>query len=225
MLRDGGGRAEALSATSPDRGSGRGADSVDVPAVTPAAASVSARVVVAACAAALVTALFVVGPADGSGRAWSAYLAPAGTCRGENDTQASLPAQARAIDCLVNWARAQDKRGRLKPRPALRKAAALKGRIVASCGQFSHTPCGTGMSAAVAETGYRFVLFGENLFAGPWGRVRPREVVSAWLRSPPHRENLLGYRFRDFGVAPARAHGLLGPGDAVVWTAAFATPS
>jgi uncharacterized protein YkwD len=179
---------------------------------------------VAACAAALVTALLVVGHADGSRRAWKPYLAPAGTCRGENDARASLAVQARAIACLVNWARAQDRHTRLKSRAALRRAAALKSRTVASCGQVSHTPCGTDFRAAVSEAGYRFVRYGENLFAGPWGRVSPRDVVSAWLRSPPHRENVLGFRFRDFGVAPARAHGLLGPGDAVVWTAAFATP-
>jgi uncharacterized protein YkwD len=182
-------------------------------------------VAVAVCVAALLATLLFVARADGAGRAWSAYLAPAGTCPGENDSAASPAAQTRTIDCLVNWARAQDRRTRLELRPALRKAAALKGRIVASCGQFSHTPCGTQVSATVSKTGYRFVVMGENLFAGPWGHVSPREVVSAWLRSPPHRANLLAYRFRDFGVAPVRAHGLLGPGDAVVWTATFATPS
>jgi uncharacterized protein YkwD len=169
-------------------------------------------------------ALLVAGRAQSSGGDWSAYLAPAGTCPGENEIAAPLATQTRAIGCLVNWARAQERRSRLRQAPALRRAAAIKGSVVASCRQFSHTPCGTDMTAAVRESGYRFALLGENLFAGPWGKVSPREVVTAWLLSPPHRANLLGRRFRDLGVAPVRAHDLLGPGDAIVWTAAFAVP-
>jgi len=169
--------------------------------------------------------VLVAGRAHASDDAWSAYLAPEGTCAGENDRAAPLAAQSRTIGCLVNWARAQERRHPLRQRPALNRAAALKGQVVAQCGQFSHTPCGIDVAAAARKAGYRYALFGENLFAGPWGQVSPREVVTAWLRSPPHRANLLGRKFRDVGVAPARAHGLLGKGDAIVWTAAFASPS
>ena len=193
--------------------------------VTPAALAMSLRLALLACLGGLLVASLVAGKASGSDGAWSSYLAPAGTCAGENDSAAPLAAQSRSIGCLVNWARARERRRHLTQRPTLRRAAALKGEVVASCGQFSHTPCGIDLTAFARQAGYRYVLFGENLFAGPWGRVSPREVVSAWLRSPPHRANLLGRRFRDLGVAPARAPGLLGQGDAVVWTAAFASPS
>jgi uncharacterized protein YkwD len=101
----------------------------------------------------------------------------------------------------------------------------MKGRVVVECGQFSHTPCGRDMASQVRASGYRFALFGENLYAGPWGDVSPREVVGAWLRSPAHRENLLSPAYRHLGVAPARAPGLLGTGESVLWTAAFASPS
>ena len=67
----------------------------------------------------------------------------------------------------------------------------------------------------------RYATFGENLFAGTQGRVSARDVVSAWLQSPPHRANLLNRSFRDVGVAPVLAHGLLDAGDSVVWTATF----
>jgi uncharacterized protein YkwD len=106
----------------------------------------------------------------------------------------------------------------------LSRAAALKGKGVASCGQFSHTPCGTDVTAAVRASGYRYATFGENLFAGTWGQVTARDVLTAWLQSPPHRANVLNPSFRDVGAAPARASGLLGDGDAVVWTATFASP-
>lgn len=151
-------------------------------------------------------------------------MAPVGTCVGESGEGASPAAQARSVGCLVNWARTQQGVKRLTQRRALARAAAMKGRVVAECGQFSHAPCGSDPSAQVRAAGYRFALFGENLYAGPWGRVSPREVVSAWLRSPSHRANLLSPAYRELGVAPARAAGLLGSGESVLWTAAFATP-
>ena len=58
--------------------------------------------------------------------------------------------------------------------------------------QFSHTPCGADFTASVRRAGYRYRRFGENLFAGPWGRVTARDVVAAWLKSPGHRANILG---------------------------------
>jgi uncharacterized protein YkwD len=178
-----------------------------------------------ACVAACVLVALLTGRADGAGRAWGSYLAPAGTCAGESDARVSRAQKARAIGCLVNWARAQTGRPGLTQRRALARAAALKGRAVAECGDFSHTPCGTDLAAHVRATGYRFAMFGENLFAGPYGRVSAREVVRAWLESPSHRANLLSPDYRELGIAPARAQGILGSGDAVLWTAAFATPS
>jgi uncharacterized protein YkwD len=76
----------------------------------------------------------------------------------------------------------------------------------------------------VSASGYRYASFGENLFAGTWGRVTPREVVNAWLQSAPHRATMLSGRFRHVGAAPVHAQGLLGGADAVVWTATFASP-
>jgi uncharacterized protein YkwD len=80
------------------------------------------------------------------------------------------------------------------------------------------------VTAAVQAAGYRYSTFGENLFAGTWGQVSARDVVSAWLQSAPHRGTILSPSYRHVGAAPARAHGLLGDGDVVVWTATFASP-
>ena len=192
--------------------------------VTSAPAAAPVRLALVAAVFSSLAALLVVGQADGASRGWSAYLAPTGACKAATDPAAAPAVQARAISCLVNWARVQDRRGRLKQRPALTRAAALKGQSVASCGQFSHTPCGTNLTAAVHASGYRYSRFGENLFAGMWGQVSARDIVSAWLQSPPHRANVLAPSFRHVGAAPARAPGLLGGGDAVVWTATFASP-
>jgi uncharacterized protein YkwD len=174
--------------------------------------------------AASILAFLLAGRADGAGRAASAYLAPAGTCSSADDAAAPAAVQARAVACLVNWARRQDSRSRLLRRSALTRAALLKGQSVASCGQFSHTPCGAEVTSGVNASGYRYATFGENLFAGTWGRFTPRDVVNAWLNSPPHRANMLSGRFRHVGAAPVLAKGLLGGSDAVVWTATFASP-
>jgi uncharacterized protein YkwD len=200
-----------------DQRRGRGT----VRTVTSASAAAPVRLVAIALAVASVLGFVVAGRADGAERSWSTYLAPEGACQSANDPLASADVQVRAVACLVNWARVQDRRTRLVRRTALQRAAILKGQRVASCGQFSHTPCGSAVTAAVQAAGYRYATFGENLFAGTWGHVSAQDVVSAWLQSPPHRANLLSPSFRDVGTAPVLAHGLLDSGDAVVWTATF----
>jgi uncharacterized protein YkwD len=177
-----------------------------------------------AAVAAVVTLLAFAATSRADGASASAYLAPAGACRDAENPLASQAAQIRAVSCLLNWARARAGHTRLDRRQALQHAATLKGRRVASCKQFSHTPCGSAVTAAVTASGYRYGWFGENLFAGTWQRVTARDVVSGWLHSAPHRANVLRPQFRHVGVAPVRARGLLDGADAVVWTATFASP-
>ena len=191
--------------------------------VTSARAAAPVRLIAISVAVVASLAFLVAGRADGASRSWSAYLAPESACRSASDPAASAAVQTSAVACLVNWARVQDRRARLVRRPALQRAAAMKGHRVASCGQFSHTPCGSAVTTAVRATGYRYATFGENLFAGTWGQVSARDVVAAWLESPSHRANILSPSFRDVGAAPVRAQGLLDGGDAVVWTATFAS--
>lgn len=210
--------------SSPGQGKDPGSLSPTVGTVAPVTAATRVRVVLTAgLVAALATFLLVAGRADGAGSVSSAYLAPAGACAASDDASAPAASQMRAVACLVNWARRHEGRARLQRRSALRRAAELKGQSVASCGQFSHTPCGSAVTSGVNAAGYRYATFGENLFAAT-GSVTPRQVVTAWLNSPPHRANMLSGRFRHLGTAPVRASGLLGGADAVVWTATFASP-
>ncbi len=178
--------------------------------------------------AAFVVALFAillsVGVAQGRPGAATSFLAPASVCPGADDAAASPAVQRRAVGCLVNWARRHDRRLSLRQPASLQRAALLKGRQVVACTAFSHTPCGAGPAAAVKAAGYRFSSYGENLFFGPWGQVTPRQVVAAWLASPPHRANILRPIFRDFGATFVRASGFDPGGDSVVWVAAFGSP-
>jgi uncharacterized protein YkwD len=132
--------------------------------------------------------------------------------------------QRRALGCLLNWARAQDGRGRLGLSRSLDRAAALKGRRIVACNVLSHAPCGGDPTAQLRAAGYRYARFGENLFVGPWGEVSARDVAAAWLRSPAHRANVLRGDFRDVGAAVVRASGLMDGGDAAVWVVAFGSP-
>jgi uncharacterized protein YkwD len=192
--------------------------------VSGGAAAAPARNALVALCATFVAACALVSTADGGGRSAAALLAPAGACESANDPRASAAAQIRAVACLINHARAKERRGQLADSALLTRAAALKGRQVASCGDFSHTPCGTDFAATFRRAGYRYASVGENLYAGPWGRVTARDVVLAWLRSPGHRANMLSPGFRQVGAAPVRANSLLGNSASVVWTATFGTP-
>lgn len=193
-------------------------------AVEAIAGSTPARKALVALFASVALALLLTASADGGELSAKRLLAPASACAGSNDPRASAETQMRAVACLINHARSREHRSQLGQSAALTRAAALKGQQVASCSDFSHTPCGSDFTSTFRRAGYRYSSVGENLYAGPWGRVSAREVVLAWLRSPGHRANMLAPGFRQIGAAPVRAKGLLGNQVSVVWTATFGTP-
>ena len=50
----------------------------------------------------------------------------------------------------------------------------------------------------IIASGYRFSFAGENLAKNFYS---PEEVVSAWMVSPTHRENLLNPKYKDIGIS------------------------
>jgi uncharacterized protein YkwD len=194
---------------------------VDLPAArSPSGFALRALVGVSAVAA-LLALLVGVRPAPAA----PGLLAGANAaCPGADDMTAPEAVQRQAVVCLVNLARSRADRARLGTPRKLRKAAALKGRVVVSCGQLSHTPCGAEPTAAVQRAGYRYAWFGENLWLGTWGAFTPHQVVESWLASTPHRANILRTGFTDFGVARVRANGVFGEPSTAVWVATFASP-
>ncbi len=68
---------------------------------------------------------------------------------------------------------------------------------------FEHdAPTGEGAGDLVTETGYEFVVVGENLALGNY-----RDdivLVQAWMDSPGHRENILKNSYTQIGIAVAR---------------------
>ncbi len=162
--------------------------------------------------------------ADGATGTTGALLAPVGVCQGADDPSAPRAVQARAIVCLVNHARRNAARRTLASAPKLARASALKGHVVVSCGQVTHSPCGADPAASVKAAGYQYAWFGENIWFGTWGAFSARSVVQSWLASPGHRANILRPAFRDFGVARVRARGVFGEESTAVWVATFASP-
>jgi uncharacterized protein YkwD len=215
---------ESRELSPPTRAEFSAAAEPTVSLVTSASAAAPARVALAALVAASFIAFLVAGRADGAGRSWASYVAPVSACPGSTDASAAPPVQERAVGCLLNWARAEARLKRLGRPALLGRAATLKGRKVAACGNFSHTPCGSDPRAALRAVGYRYSTMGENLFLGAWGGVSPREAVAAWLRSPAHRANILRPGFRHVGAALVRAPGMRTDGDGALWITEFATP-
>jgi len=189
--------------------------------MTSAPAAALVKLVLSAAALATTVAIVLAGHAEGAAQAWTSYLAPSEACPGATDRAASARAQRRAVRCLVNWARAQEGRPRLRPSRELHRAAALKGHGVASCGELSHAPCNSDITDSVRQAGYPYSTFGENLFVGLDHEVSAYDVVAAWLASPPHRANIMRRGFRDLGLAGVAARGFFGDVDSVVWVAAF----
>lgn len=87
-------------------------------------------------------------------------------------------------------------------------AAQRHTQRMAAANQLSHQlPGEPPLGRRVTLAGYRgWTLVGENV---AYGYRTPRAVVSAWMRSPGHRRNILDCRFRHIGVGLARGHGAL----------------
>jgi len=125
------------------------------------------------------------------------------------DAQVNGLAQAQmegSIGCLINEERTSRGLRAVQPNASLRQAAAGHSKEMVDQGYFEHTsPAGLTFSERILDTGYtrnaRSWLLGENLVWGSGPLSTPQALVTAWMNSPPHRENLLRARFREIGIA------------------------
>jgi uncharacterized protein YkwD len=111
-----------------------------------------------------------------------------------------------SIACLINEERASYGVPPVQPNASLRQAALSHTAEMVSQGYFEHTsPAGITFVDRIAATGYthgaRSWDVGENLVWGTGPLSTPQALVTAWMNSPPHRENLLRPAFRELGVA------------------------
>jgi uncharacterized protein YkwD len=110
-----------------------------------------------------------------------------------------------AILCLLNQQRSGRGLPALRMNDRLSSAAQGHSTSMNQEGYFSHdSPNGSGFESRITETGYlrktRAWAVGENIAWGSWALGTPAAIVSSWMKSPPHRANILQRRFREIGV-------------------------
>jgi uncharacterized protein YkwD len=111
-----------------------------------------------------------------------------------------------SVTCLINEERTSFGLRPVQPNSDLRQAALSHSNEMIDESYFEHTsPAGLTFIQRIQGTGYmrnaRAWVVGENLVWGTENLSTPQALVTAWMNSPPHRENLLRARFREIGVA------------------------
>jgi uncharacterized protein YkwD len=145
-------------------------------------------------------------------------IAPPAACPGQNDLAAQAEAQEQAMTCMTDFARQQAGLGNLTLTDSLAQSAEDKSDDILRCNSFSHFACGREFTYWMKETGYTAVpcwRVGENLAWGTEERGTVRSIFEAWMRSPGHRENILG-DFAEIGIS-VRVGSLNGATGTRVW--------
>jgi uncharacterized protein YkwD len=159
----------------------------------------------------------------GNPAALRVLAAPGETCPGVDDASAPAGAQEQAMECMVNFARREAGLPALKDNRKLDSSADAKATDILRCNEFSHEACGRDFTYWFRRTGYlgnRCWWAGENLAWGTGSLGTVRSILQAWLHSPPHRANLLGSQYDDFGIA-LRVGDLSGASAAHLWVNQF----
>jgi uncharacterized protein YkwD len=138
-------------------------------------------------------------------------------------TKAALNApsavQERAMLCLVNRARRDRGLRELSVADALIRAADRKSADILRCDSFSHEACGREFTYWIERFGYGGCGSAENIAWGNGSFGGVRAIFRAWMRSPGHRENILG-PYEQVGIG-LRIGSLEGSAGAHVWTQDF----
>lgn len=99
----------------------------------------------------------------------------------------------------------------------LNKAAQLHSEDMVARRFFEHAnPDGVRAGARISAQGYTWRSWGENI---AYGQESPAEVVTTWMNSPAHRENILDCGFTQIGIGIATTSS-----GTIYWTQNFATP-
>ena len=121
---------------------------------------------------------------------------------------ASEDALESATLCLVNRERARRGLRALHVNRRLSRAALSHTHDMVQKRYFGHVSRnGLNLVDRLRLTGYlrraQRWLVGENLAWGMNDAGTPRSTVAGWMRSPPHRRNILNRRFREIGIGVA----------------------
>lgn len=118
------------------------------------------------------------------------------------DPPASPPSPLARVLELTNLERQQAGLAPLAFHPSLQQAAQAYAEVLASSDCFAHT-CGPvpEFTRRATQAGYHgWSALAENI---AFGQPTPEAVVSAWMRSPGHRANILSPKVKEVGVGMA----------------------
>lgn len=121
---------------------------------------------------------------------------------------ATSNAYAQAVVAAMNRERAAHGLGPLTLEPRLSLAAQDRVEDMLDKRYFDHvSPDGVNPFTWVRKRGYRYSMVGENLALG---YRSSQSVVTGWMNSPGHRENILKSGFDEVGIAFSEASPLRG---------------
>jgi uncharacterized protein YkwD len=117
----------------------------------------------------------------------------------------SFAAYNDAVLCLLNGQRADAGLTPLTANAGLAAAALGHSQSMKDNGYFAHdSPDGTTFAVRIAQTGFLNAaqrwLIGENIAWGSLTLGTPQAVMTAWMNSPEHRDNILEPGYREIGV-------------------------
>jgi uncharacterized protein YkwD len=162
--------------------------------------------------------------ARAAGDPYAALLAPNGTCGAAADRLDLDAATAQlAMQCLTNYARAQEGLAPLQLNATLNAAGQAKLKSNVSCAEFSHTPCGQPFDTVFATyvQGATSYQIGENILWGTGSNGTPRQAMNGWLHSTGHRENILTAAYAQLGVGYLPKQTFQGNDGATLWSQEF----
>jgi len=151
-------------------------------------------------------------------------IAPPAVCPGQGALDAPAEAQEQAMACMTDFARQRAGLADLSPAGPLAQSAGDKSDDILRCDDFSHFACGREFTYWMTEAGYTSAScwrVGENLAWGSDAQGTVRSIFEAWMRSPGHRENILG-DFAEIGIS-VRVGALGGAPRTRVWAQHFGT--
>ena len=108
-----------------------------------------------------------------------------------------LTREEKAILELCNRERAKKKLPPLEPNAELTEAARKHSTKMARRNKLSHKLDGKTVAERVRDAGGRQVWLGENIAVGARS---PGEVVTVWMKSRGHRENILDKHYTEIGI-------------------------
>lgn len=100
---------------------------------------------------------------------------------------------------LTNVQRAKNGLPPVSENPALDKAARAKAQNMFSENYWAHfAPSGKSPWDFILGSGYKFTYAGENLAKN---FSNSDDVITAWMASPSHKENIVNSNYKDIGIA------------------------